>query len=430
MHDQVINRAGCVRFKFAAIVCAASGCVAVSVLAQAPPPPPPSEPPNRAAPPKPKDPALPKEPAEQAPPPSERVELPAVDPKWLDRLAKEDREAIDQLRGYAPPAFADDVKWVESEKLDWMRFRGKVVVVQSWTTANTAGRGWPTRVANALEELDAGEFQIVALHTPEKAEGAEEFMLRQKPPEGVLVAIDPSGATCDALGVYKQPVNIIVDRNGLVRYAGLNLNGLKSATAELLKEPFDRKANPPQRPADNSADNSSSGYPAIKGSIRGATDLRGKPAPDLAVESWYTNQSNVGGGVTLITFWRVEEPASLSSHGPINELAQRVGDKATILVISGESRTSFEEEILKRRLDKSEFKYGIALDRNQQMANAMNITAFPYTIVVSKDWIVRWQGHPGALTPAILQQVIDADVAQGSTQGGKAPAKRRGWQQS
>lgn len=404
-----------------------------------PPPPPPTNPPGETpappAPPRPKDPAAPQQPAEQPPAPTEPVELPETNPKWLDRLPKDDREAIDQLRGYAPPAFAEDLKWVGSEELDWMRFRGKVVIVQSWTTANTAGRGWPARVANALEELDAKEFQIIALHTPEKADGAEDFMQRQKPPQGVLVAIDPSGATCDALGIYKHPVNFVVDRNGLVRYAGLNLNGLKTAVGELLNEPFDRKATPPQRPTDGSADDEASAdnYPPIKGAIRGAADLCGKPGPDFVVESWYTNQMNVGGGVTIITFWRVKEPSSLSSHGPLSELASRYGDKASIVVISGESRTSFEEEILKRRLDKNEFKYGVGLDRNEQMASAMQITVFPYTIVLSKDWIVRWQGHPGGLTPGLVQQIIDADAAAAgapSPRGNTPPAKRRGWQQS
>ena len=47
----------------------------------------------------------------------------------------------------------------------------------------------------------------------------------------VPVLLDSTGEFCDALGIYKDPVNVIVDRNGVVRYAGLNGNGLKQAVA-------------------------------------------------------------------------------------------------------------------------------------------------------------------------------------------------------
>ena len=62
-----------------------------------------------------------------------------VDPKWLDRIPKDDRAALDEIVGFAPPAFTDDLKWI-GDKRDWDGMRGKVVVIQSWTTATMPGR--------------------------------------------------------------------------------------------------------------------------------------------------------------------------------------------------------------------------------------------------------------------------------------------------
>lgn len=413
------------------IACALVHMLAVSA-SSAGGPPGPQKPQRPESPPSTSPPAAPNRDAPTSPtPPTEPLDLPPTDPKWLERLPKEDREAIDALRGYGPPPLADDLKWLNTDKLDWSRLRGKVVVVQSWTTASTAGRGWPARVANALKDVESNHLQMIALHTPDNAQAAEEFMKRQQPPEGVLVAIDPSGHTCDALGIYKQPVNFVVDKNGVVRYTGLNVNGLKSAAGELVKEPFDRKVIPPRPAPDKPAEDSTSAsqYPAIKGAVQGADDFRGKRGPDFAVESWYTRETSVAGRVAVITFWKVEDGRSLGTHGPLNELAQRLEPRAAVVVISSDSRSDFERELVEERLSKSDFQYAVALDRAAKMAGDMKIVSFPYTIVLSRDWIVRWQGPTGALSPNLVQQIIDADNASPPSDARAAAAKKRRWVQ-
>lgn len=371
-------------------------------------------------------------PAPQTTKPTEtpRAEIKPADPKWLERLSKDDRAALDETLGYAPPAFTTDIIWFNTQPTDWAKLRGKVVVIQSWTTANTAGRGWPMRISNALKEFKPEDVQILALHTPEGADAAENFMNRQKPPEGTLVAIDPVGTFCDALGVFKHPVNLLIDRNGLVRYAGLNLNGVKEAVAELVAEPFDASIVPPQKSAAKPEESSGPTYPPTSNKISGAMDKRGKKAPDFAVERWYTQEVSLNGRPVVLTFWNKDDAKRLPAHDYLNTLAKEFGRVAAIVMICEENKSGFEESILRRNEKKSDFDYGVALDRERMMAGALNITGTPYTIVMSRDWIVRWQGRTNDLTRPIVQQIIDADAAAaGTLQNNPGSAKRRGWVQ-
>ena len=43
------------------------------------------------------------------------------------------------------------------------------------------------------------------------------------------------------------------------------------------------------------------------------------------------------------------------------------------------------------------------------MKRAIDSEAWPHTLVMSGDWIVRWQGHPGALTAEVLDQIVKAN---------------------
>src|SRR6185503_20829603 len=96
----------------------------------------------------------------------QRVEVQPADLKWIDRIPKDDRAALDELLGWAPPKFSTDLQWINGKPTTWDDVHGKVVVIQSFTTANVAGRRWPERVAEALKAFEPKDVRIIALHTP------------------------------------------------------------------------------------------------------------------------------------------------------------------------------------------------------------------------------------------------------------------------
>ncbi|MHC4413947.1 MAG: TlpA family protein disulfide reductase [Planctomycetota bacterium] len=341
-----------------------------------------------------------------------------IDPRWLDRMAPEDRACLDRLIGYAPPAFPDESVWVNGEPMTWGELRGRVVVVQSWTSRTAAGRNWALRASRTLGGFDERDVQVIALHTPEGAETAGVFLKRR--PHEVPVVIDHGGLLCDALGMYRRPVNVVVDRNGTVRFAGLNQRGLKAAVARLVTEAPDPKAAPAVRPADGAAEAAS--FPPFTGSIRSATDVRGQRAPRLVVQQWLNEEPSAAGKVVVLDFWATGCGYCRRTIPHLNTLADQFRDDVVCIGLSDETRDNFLRGLQRYRLAMNDFRYHLALDSASTMKRAIKSRGVPHTIVMSSDWIVRWQGHPAFLKAETLARIVEANSALA---GGNGPRCER-----
>ena len=349
----------------------------------------------------------------QTPAANEPAAAPPVDPNWLDRIPKIDRLLLDELIGYAPPPFTDDLTWVGTEALNWEALRGRVVVIQSWTTRKS---GLVTRLQTVLERFAPEDVQILLLHTPEHADRAEKYLERK--PMDHPVILDTTGAFSDALGVYKTPVNIVIDRQGVVRYAGLTWDGLEKAVEQLAAEPYDPQQPPPVREEE---EESAEGFPKFQSDVGRARDLRGQRAPDLFVTQWVTGRPNAAGKVVVVDFWTVEEPRFYQHMAHLSQLSQQFHREVVIVGIAPDS--SGKVQTLLRG---APVRYAIAIDQSTKpdladrleddwvvttrMKEAIGSDAWPYTLVMSADWVVRWRGHPMNLTAETLQLIVDANA--------------------
>jgi len=349
-----------------------------------------------------------------------------VDRRWLQRLDDLDRALLNAHIGYAPPAFTADLNWHDDFDAvrQWSELHGKVVVVQSWTVRTHAGRAWPTRIARTLKQFPAGAVEFIALHTPDRAKSVQRFLDRRGI-DGARVAVDSKGAFCDAVGFYKTPANIVIGRNGMVRYAGLSDEGVAAAVEKLIDEPCVDSFEPPKREA---PDLEQLGYPPITGNVRNARDVRQQRAPDLHVQRWLTERPDAQGKVVIVEFWATWCMPCIANIPHMNKLMEQFDDDVACIAISNENLSDFQRGLQRRKLDADDFNYTLALDPSGRMRRAIQSRAIPHCIVMSSDWIVRWQGHPGSLNAQTLSRIVQTNhAAQNATHNMHAEARRYRW---
>jgi len=343
-----------------------------------------------------------------------------VDARWLDRMEDIDRTLLEENVGHAPPQMTAGLKWLAGAATSWDDLRGKVVIVQSWTMANGVGRGAPDRAQRAAEMLNAGDDVVVlAVHTPESADEAAEYIGKRG--FDIPVILDEQGLFCDEFGFYKRPTNVVIDRNGFVRYAGLNTRGLNEAAKSLLGEAFDPAKKPEPRPKQEEPAGESAGdaeFPTFTGVVQSANDLRGKRAPEMYVQQWLSGTPNARGKVTVIDFWATWCGPCVRAIPHMNELAAQFRNDVVCVGLSNE-----EAGTVQNFMRSTPMNYYVAVDQQARVQKGFGVTGIPHVAVISSDWVVRWQGHAANLTPQILQQIVDANrklaAASGESDGGR-----------
>jgi thiol-disulfide isomerase/thioredoxin len=356
--------------------------------------------------------------AQARPAKPEAPEGDAIDRRQLEKLPPADRVFLDELVGYAPPAFSEGLTWVGADRGSWDVLRGMVVVLQTWSTSSAQGRRAPELAIEALAGLDAKSVQLITVHTPDGAADLDRYLERK--PVAAPIVVDARGAFCDELGAYRRPVNVVVDRNGIVRAAGLTWKGLSEVVRALVKQEYDPEAKPKERGAAASAE-----FPPFSGEVANARDVRGQRAPELSVQQWLNGRPIAEGKVVIVDFWATWCGPCVASIPHMNQLAERFKDDVAIVGLSDESSGSFADGMRKlesQRITLDTFRYAVALDPSATMKKALRVTGIPHAIVMSSDWTVRWQGHPTSLSEATLEKIVKAN---GGADGARAKGRNR-----
>lgn len=345
---------------------------------------------------------------------------PATNARLQLKLDAADRTALERnLSAALPPVPAEGVTWLGSEPLTLEAMRGRVLVLQSLSTRAS----WKSVVEQLRTQLkDLKEPPVVFLvHTPEGADNARKLL---EPALGGWIAlIDADGAWCDELGIWKRPVNLVVDRNGAVRYAGLTPEGVRAAVDILNEEKAD-----PDRPATPRADepDAKAAFPEFSSPVDNAIDRRGAVMPSFVVDSWLNGRPDPGSRLIVIDFWATWCGPCRAAIPHMNALADRFGTDACFVGLSDETRSDFEQGCRKHDLKEREFRYALALDPKSRIMGFFGVKGIPHCAVVSSDGVVRWQGRPSSLTDDVMQKLVSANRALAS-----APkASNRGWKES
>ena len=347
----------------------------------------------------------------------------------LAPISKEDRLALNKNLEFLIPAPTKDLVWVGGGPMTVESFKGQVTVIQSF-----GGKQSMRSTLDRAKRVIPEGVTLIGLHTPEGAEDAPKQGATSLP---CPIAVDPSGAWCDELGVWTTPVNIVVNKAGAVVAVALSDDGLRQTLPTLLEEDASEFGDAPERPRNEAmpAEALPAGleevdWPTFDSKVGAAADRRGQPMPAFKVAKWLSAQPDPANRLIAMDFWATWCPPCRAAIPHLNVLQGKFGTDVLFVGISNEEEKDFNAGLKKFKLSDSSFKYSVALDPGESMMKFFGVTGIPHLAIASPDGIVRWQGMPGDLKDEDLRKLVEAnrkanpDVAKPRT---GTPSTARSW---
>jgi cytochrome c biogenesis protein CcmG, thiol:disulfide interchange protein DsbE len=120
--------------------------------------------------------------------------------------------------------------------------------------------------------------------------------------------------------------------------------------------------------------------------------LIGKPAPAFAGRKWLGEKPSLEGKLVLVVFWAPWSIPCRKYIPILDGLQKKFAGKLAVVGVTSES----EAEVA----DMTEPKAGFAsmLDPDAKFSTSVGVTSIPYMMLVDPKGVVRYQGHPAAIT--------------------------------
>jgi cytochrome c biogenesis protein CcmG/thiol:disulfide interchange protein DsbE len=128
--------------------------------------------------------------------------------------------------------------------------------------------------------------------------------------------------------------------------------------------------------------------------------LLGKQGPVLQVTKWLGDKPDLKGKSLLLYFWAPWSVPSRKAIPELNALQNRFADKLAIIGLASESQAEIEA------ITDSKINFYSAIDSKSKLRIAAGATSIPYVVLLDPKGIVRYQGHPAAITEKKLLALL------------------------
>ncbi len=128
--------------------------------------------------------------------------------------------------------------------------------------------------------------------------------------------------------------------------------------------------------------------------------LTNQRVPELVIEKWLTEEPKLDGKFVIVDFWATWCGPCRKSIPGLNAYSKKFSDKLVIIGLSDET------ELDVRRMKEPKIEYAVAIDTKARTLRAVGVREIPHVLLVDPTGIVRYQGHPSAISEGFLQTMF------------------------
>ena len=128
--------------------------------------------------------------------------------------------------------------------------------------------------------------------------------------------------------------------------------------------------------------------------------LLGKPAPAIKGEKWLGEKPALEGKAALVAFWAPWSIPCRKYIPELDRLQKKFTGKLAVVGVACES----EAEIAAMTEPKVDFPS--VLDPKAELGATVGVTSIPYVMLVDPKGVVRYQGHPTAITEKQVESLL------------------------
>jgi len=128
----------------------------------------------------------------------------------------------------------------------------------------------------------------------------------------------------------------------------------------------------------------------------------GQKAPDLTFTNWVGGEPDLQGKLTLVSVWSPKSAACKKWIAPINTLHRAFAGKMEVIGVT----TATEAEVADAD---PKINFPCALDPSGKFLSDAGVTSLPCVLLIDTNKVVRYMGHPAAVTTNTLQTLLKSN---------------------
>lgn len=141
-----------------------------------------------------------------------------------------------------------------------------------------------------------------------------------------------------------------------------------------------------------------------------------KPLPPIQVEKWLTDAPSISNRMVILFFWTTESLPCRTYIELYNEWQKKLSDELIIIGICNEK----PETVI--GFTELPVQFALAADSNKKLAETLGIAEVPQIVLVDPKGIVRYKGHPAAISEKTVRSLIEFfSTLNAEQQTGTAP---------